>query len=73
MQERQRFYNGSVRQRKAPRFTGEGRRYVVQTFVHESDLTTKQVNIDPSTGVSDNRTSLRLHVNMVPARRARHR
>jgi hypothetical protein len=39
-QERRRFYNGSVKQRRAPRFTGEGRRYatVIQTFIRKSDL-----------------------------------
>jgi hypothetical protein len=57
MQERRRFYNGSVKQRRAPRFTGEGRRYatVVQTFYLEFDLTgtADQVKLDPSMEVSD--------------------
>jgi hypothetical protein len=54
-QARQRFYNGSVKRRRAPKFTGEGRRYVVQTFVRESDLTAEshQVTLDPSMEVSD--------------------
>jgi hypothetical protein len=38
-QERHRFCNGFVKRRRAPRFTGMGRRYVVQTFVREPDLT----------------------------------
>jgi hypothetical protein len=54
-QERRRFYNGSVKQRRAPRFTGEGRRYVtvIQTFIRKSDLTADQVTLDPSMEVSD--------------------
>ena len=43
-------------------------------FVCEPDLTTGQVELDPSMDVSDNRTSLRLPLNMmVPARRTHHR
>jgi hypothetical protein len=54
-QEKRRFYNGSVKQRRAPRFTGEGRRYVtvVQTSIRMSDLTADQVTLDPSMEVSD--------------------
>jgi hypothetical protein len=54
-QERRRFYNGSVKQRRAPRFTGEGRRYVtvVQTSIRMSDLTADQVTLDPSMEVND--------------------
>ena len=45
-----------------------------QPFVYEFDLIADQVSrLDPSMDVSDNRTSLRLHLNMVPARRAHHR
>ena len=77
MQERHRFYNGSVIQRRVPRFTGRERmgerRYVVQNFVCEFDLTAHQVKLDPSMGVSDNRTSLRSPIDMAPARRAHHR
>ena len=39
MQGRHRSYNASVRQRKAPLFTGETKRYVVQDFVCEFNLT----------------------------------
>jgi GTPase SAR1 family protein len=42
-------------------------------FVCEFDLTADQVKLDPSMDVSDNRTSLRLLIDMVPARRAHHR
>ena len=42
-------------------------------FVCESNLTVDQVKLDPSMGVSDNRTSLRLPIDIVPARRAQHR
>jgi GTPase SAR1 family protein len=42
-------------------------------FVCESDLTANQVKLEPSTGVSDNRPSLRLPIDIVPARRAHHR
>ena len=43
-------------------------------FVCESDLTADQVKLDPSIDVSDNRTSLRLLLNMmVPAGGAFHR
>jgi hypothetical protein len=58
-QERRRFYNGSVRRRRALRFTGkgrrEGRRYVtvIQIFIRISDLTADQVTLDPSMEVSD--------------------
>ena len=54
-QERRRFYNGSVKRPRAPRYTGEGRRYVtvVQTFIRKSDLTAVQVTLDPSIEVSD--------------------
>ena len=55
MQARQRFYNGSVKRRRAPKFTGEGRRYVVLTIVREFDLTAEspQVKLEPSMNVSD--------------------
>ena len=54
-QARLRFYNGSVKRRRAPKFIGKGRRYVVQTFVREFDLTAKshQVELEPSMNVSD--------------------
>jgi hypothetical protein len=44
-------------------------------FVCASDLTqaADQVKIEPSMGVSDSRTSLRLPIDIVPARRAHHR
>jgi hypothetical protein len=42
---------------------------VVQTFVHEFDLTVDQVKLNPSMDVSDS-TSLHLPLNMVSARRA---
>ncbi len=42
-------------------------------FVCESDLTADQVKLDPSMDVSDNSTSLRLPLNMEPARRAHDR
>ena len=42
-------------------------------FVCESDLTANQVKLEPSMGVSDNRSSLRLPIDIVPARRAHHR
>jgi GTPase SAR1 family protein len=42
-------------------------------FVCESDLTADQSKLEPSMRVSDNRTSLRLPIDIVPARRARHR
>jgi GTPase SAR1 family protein len=44
-------------------------------FVCESDLTQAagQVKIEASMGVSDNRTCLRLPIDIVPARRAHHR
>ena len=38
MQERHRSYNGSVKQRRAPLFTGQARKYVVQAFIFESGL-----------------------------------
>jgi hypothetical protein len=41
--------------------------------VCESDLTADQFKLEPSMDVSDNRTSLRLPIDIVPARRARHR
>ena len=54
-QERRRFYNGSVKQRRALRFTREGRRHVtvIQTFIRKSDLTAGQVKLDPSMEVRD--------------------
>ena len=56
-QERRRFYNGSVKQQRAPRFIGDGRRYVtvvVQAFTRTSDLTAVQVTLEPtSIEVSD--------------------
>ena len=82
MPERHRFYNGSAIQRRAPRFIGGERsqrmgkrkRYAIQFFVCEFNLTADQVNLDPSMDVGDNHTSLRLPLNMmVPARRAFHR
>jgi GTPase SAR1 family protein len=42
-------------------------------FVFESDLTADQFKLEPSMGVSDNRTSRRLPIDNVPARRAHHR
>ena len=42
-------------------------------FACESNLTVDQVKLDPSMDVSDNRTSLRLHIDIVLARRAQHR
>ena len=44
-----------------------------QPIVCESDLIDDQVTLDPSMDVSDSSTSLRLHLNMVPARRAHRR
>ena len=44
-----------------------------QPFVCESDLIDDQVTLDPSMDVSDNGTSLWLQLNVVLARRARHR
>jgi GTPase SAR1 family protein len=41
-------------------------------FVCESDLTADQFKLEPSMDVSDNRTSLRLPIDIVPARRAHH-
>ena len=37
------------------------------------DLTADQFKLEPSMDVSDNRTSLRLLIDVVPARRAHHR
>ena len=73
-QARLRFYKGSVKRRRAPKFTGEGRRYVIQTFVRESDLTAEshQVKLDPSMDVSHFLYCHRLPLNMVSARRAQH-
>ena len=48
-------------------------RYVVNLFICESDLIDDQVTLDPSMDVSDSSLSLRLHLNLVPARRAHHR
>jgi len=42
-------------------------------FLCESDLTVDQFKLEPSMGVSDNHTSLRLPIDIVPARRAHHR
>jgi GTPase SAR1 family protein len=42
-------------------------------FVCESDLTADQVKLDPSIDVSHNHTSLRLLIDILPARRAHHR
>ena len=42
-------------------------------FVCESNLTVDQVKLDPSMDVSDNRTSPRLPIDIVLARRAQHR
>ena len=53
---------------------GEKREVRDQPFVCESDLIADQVTkLDPSMDVSDNYTSLRLRLNVVPARRAHHR
>jgi septin family protein len=41
-------------------------------FVCESDLTADQFKLKPSVEVSDNHTSLRLLIDIVPARRAHH-
>ena len=41
-------------------------------FVCESDLTANQFKLEPSMDVSDTRTSLRLPIDIVPARRAYH-
>ena len=38
----------------------------------ESDLTADQFKLEPSMNVSDTRTSLRLPIDIVPARRAHH-
>jgi hypothetical protein len=84
MQERHRFYKGSVIQRRVPQFTGgesmgDRRKYVVQIlYASQADLTADQVKLDPSMGVSDIRFSLRLPIDMVrlvPARlgQAHHR
>jgi GTPase SAR1 family protein len=42
-------------------------------FVCASDLTADQFKLEPSMGVSDTSTSLRLPIDIVPARRAHHR
>ena len=42
-------------------------------FVCGSDLTPEQFKLEPSMDVSDNRTSLRLPIDIVPARRAHNR
>ena len=42
-------------------------------FVCESDLTANQFKLEPSMDVSDTRTSLRLLIDILPARRAYHR
>jgi hypothetical protein len=42
-------------------------------FVCESDPTADQFKLEPSMDVSDNRPSLRLPIDIVPARRAHHR
>ena len=42
-------------------------------FVCGSDLTANQVKLEPSMDVSDNRTSLRLPIDIVLARRTHHR
>ena len=68
-----------VKQRRAPLFLNGlkvhiGARYVVNLFVCECDLIADQVTrLDPSMDVSDIHTSLRLHLNLDPARRAHHR
>jgi hypothetical protein len=72
MQERRQFYNGSVIRRRALRFTGEGRRYVVQMCVRQFGLTVDQVTLHPTMDVSDS-TSLHLPLKMLSARRAHHR
>ena len=41
-------------------------------FVCESDLTADQFKLEPTMDVSDARTSLRLPIDIVPARRAHH-
>ena len=52
-----------------------GRKEVVRGphFVCESDLTADQFKLEPSMNVSDNRTSLRLPIDIIPARRTHHR
>jgi GTPase SAR1 family protein len=52
---------------------GEREEVRCPNVVCEFDLTTDQVKLDPSMDVGDNRTSLRLPIDMVPARRAQHR
>ena len=73
MQERRRSCNASVKQRRAPLFIETARRYVIQAFVCERDLTVDQVKLNPSVNVSNSGISLRLPLNMKPARRASHR
>ena len=76
MQERHPSCKEFVEQRKAPLFArvkvDVGETYVVNLFVCESDHIVDQVTLDPSMDVSGNCTSLRLYLNMVPARRAHH-
>ena len=79
MQAKHPFYKEYVEQRKGPLLGSVqkvdiGERYVVNLFMCESDLIANQfTSLDPSMDVSDNHTSLRLHLNVVPARRALHR
>ena len=42
-------------------------------FICEYNLTADKVKLDPSMGVGDNLASLRLPIDMVPARQALHR
>jgi hypothetical protein len=66
MLERHRSYKGSVKRRKAPSFTGDIlglgglRRYVVQPFYLQTDLTADQVKLDPSIDVRDDISFLSL-------------
>ncbi len=64
----------SVRHNGEPLYLpGNGKGSRSNLFVCGSDLTADQVKLDPSMDVSDNSTSLRLPLNMEPARRAHHR
>ena len=50
-------YKESVKQQRTPSFTGEVRRYVVQPFRLQSDLTPDQVKLHSPIDVSDNCSS----------------
>ena len=65
-------YNGESHDLPAGRAWGMGGG-AWSNFACEYDLTANQVKLDPSMDVSGHRTSPRMPLNMVPARRAHHR